>query len=264
MGERLIQGRRVVARVLVASLAALAACEDDGDGFTDGGAGGDRVELDDVTLTTEEDTPVSGTVPATAPDGAAIEVTIEEPRHGTLTRDGLEVTYTPAADFHGAENLTVIATAGSRTASAILRIVVEPVNDAPVAADDHREGASEDADQSFLIEALVANDTDVEGDALTISAVDMAVGGTVAIEGNQVVFHPAGNVPAEASFRYTVDDGHGGTDTATVTIGFNTVNDAPIAGDDAVTTAEDTPVDLTAATLLANDTDPEGDTLTIV
>ncbi|MEJ5992774.1 tandem-95 repeat protein, partial [Ramlibacter sp. PS3R-8] len=67
-----------------------------------------------------------------------------------------------------------------------------------------------------------------------------------------------------ATFEYTVSDGNGGTDTATVTVNVTAANDAPTANDDSFSTAEDTPVVMTTASLLANDTDPDtGNTLAV-
>ncbi len=66
------------------------------------------------------------------------------------------------------------------------------------------------------------------------------------------------------TFTYTVSDGHGGQSTATVTITINGVNDAPVANADSGTgfeTDEDTA--FTTASVLANDTDVDGDTLSV-
>ncbi|MBZ9560450.1 cadherin-like domain-containing protein, partial [Halomonas coralii] len=59
----------------------------------------------------------------------------------------------------------------------------------------------------------------------------------------------------------TVSDGQGGTATSTATIAVTPVNDAPVAVDDALTTTEDTALTIQPATLLANDSDVDGDTL---
>ena len=61
------------------------------------------------------------------------------------------------------------------------------------------------------------------------------------------------------TFSYTVSDGNGGTDTATVTVNDTPVNDAAVAEDDTATTDEDTPV---VIDVLGNDSDVEGDPLT--
>ncbi|MFN3148163.1 MAG: Ig-like domain-containing protein [Paracoccaceae bacterium] len=65
---------------------------------------------------------------------------------------------------------------------------------------------------------------------------------------------------AEETFSYTISDGNGGTSTASVTITITGVNDAPVAGDDTDTTDEDTGLE---GALLGNDTDVEGDALSV-
>src|SRR4029450_8065327 len=66
------------------------------------------------------------------------------------------------------------------------------------------------------------------------------------------------------SFSYTVSDGKGGTDTATVNLTITGVNDAPVAVDDTGTTNENTALNVIAANgVLKNDTDGEGGTLTV-
>ena len=76
---------------------------------------------------------------------------------------------------------------------------------------------------------LLANDTDPEGDTLSISAVQQGDHGTVSLdsEGN-VQFTPEENYSGEATFSYTVSDGNGGEDTATVTLNISSVNDSPV------------------------------------
>ena len=59
-----------------------------------------------------------------------------------------------------------------------------------------------------------------------------------------------------------MSDGHGGSDSASVTVDITCLNEAPVADDDTVTVDEDTPTDVTS-TLLANDTDANGDTLAV-
>src|SRR5262249_30500662 len=71
------------------------------------------------------------------------------------------------------------------------------------------------------------------------------------------------NDNAPAAFTYTVSDGHGGTATGTVNVNVAPVNDAPVAGADTVAGTEDTPLVIAPATLLGNDSDVDGDSLTI-
>ncbi|MBK6296003.1 MAG: cadherin-like domain-containing protein [Rhodoferax sp.] len=108
-----------------------------------------------------------------------------------------------------------------------------------------------------------SNDTDPEGDTLTVTAVTNGANGSVTIDatsGNPV-YTPNLNFVGTDTFTYTISDGNGGTDTATVsvTVGPN-ANDAPDAINDIASTTEDTPV---TVVVRSNDTDPEGDTLTV-
>ena len=108
---------------------------------------------------------------------------------------------------------------------------VVSTNQSPVAVAD---AASTDEDTPLTIAAatLLANDTDADGDTLTITAVGNAVNGGVALDGNgDVVFTPDANFNGAATFDYTVSDGNAGTDTATVTVTVNPINDGPIFTD---------------------------------
>ena len=73
----------------------------------------------------------------------------------------------------------------------------------------------------------------------------------------------AGETVTESS-SYAISDGHGGGATATLVITVTGANDAPVANDDKATTAEDTPLIITAASLVANDNDADHDALTIL
>src|SRR5262249_57540872 len=99
------------------------------------------------------------------------------------------------------------------------------------------------------VATVVGNDTDVDGDNLTITSVQGATHGTVSLSGSNVIFTPAADYNGAASFTYTVSDGHGGSSTATVNVTVNPVNDAPVANADSVTTKEDTATSIPAATL---------------
>ena len=114
---------------------------------------------------------------------------------------------------------------------------------------------------------MLANDTDANGDPLTITAVTVPGNGTAVINDggtpgdpsdDTIDYTPAAGFAGTDTFSYTIYDGNGGTDTATVTVGVN--NAAPVAVDDAATTPTDTLVNVD---VLANDSDPNGDPLTI-
>ncbi|MBK7892526.1 MAG: DUF2341 domain-containing protein [Bdellovibrionales bacterium] len=67
---------------------------------------------------------------------------------------------------------------------------------------------------------VLANDTDANGDTLTITAVSSPTAGTAVRVGQTIRYTPTQDFPATDSFTYTISDGRGGTDTATVTIGY--------------------------------------------
>jgi len=124
-------------------------------------------------------------------------------------------------------------------------------NTAPVATDDFGYVASRNGSVTLSIASLVANDTDANGDSLTISAVGGAVNGSVVLNAQTgtVVFTPSANYAGPASFTYTLSDGRGGSDQGSVSL---TVQDAPTGaslflGNEGPTTAgftDNTPVEL--------------------
>ncbi|WP_157367463.1 tandem-95 repeat protein, partial [Vibrio coralliirubri] len=78
---------------------------------------------------------------------------------------------------------------------------------------------------------LLANDTDIDGDALSIvvGSITSEVNGTLSVDyvNETITFTPDQDYNGEATFQYTVTDGNGGEDQATVTLNITPVNDAP-------------------------------------
>ena len=88
----------------------------------------------------------------------------------------------------------------------------------PTAVDDEVLTVA-DTEVVLLSSSLLDNDSDRNRHSLTLTTVGNGVNGTAVLnqEGN-VVFIPAAGFEGQASFEYTVDDGHGGSDTATVMV----------------------------------------------
>ncbi|WP_283404382.1 tandem-95 repeat protein [Roseibium denhamense] len=124
------------------------------------------------------------------------------------------------------------------TDTATVTVAVQGVNDAPDAVDDTAET---NEDEAVTIQVL-DNDTDVDGDDLSISSFEVVSGGGSVSESNgDLVYVPADDYSGEATLSYTMSDSHGATDTATVTVTVNAVNDAPqIALDDTDISYSDT------------------------
>lgn len=142
-------------------------------------------------------------------------------------------------------------------------IYLDGRNNAPVAGDD-RAPALEDNSLTIPVASLLGNDRDFDGDRLRVTEVGNAVNGTVQLDGHgNVVFTPDPNFSGEASFIYTVSDGRGGTDQGLVRVDVAPVNDDPVAAADAYDAGEDDMLVVAAPGVLANDTDVDGDALSV-
>ena len=143
-----------------------------------------------------------------------------------------------------------------------IRFFVNP-NTEPDAIDD---ALSVDEDSMGNVLDVLDNDSDVDGDSPTITALGaLDQGGSAQIAGDSlsITYAPAADFVGTETFTYTIDDGNSGTDTATVTVTVGDVNDDPTAVDDTAMVAEDatnTTFDLLDNDLIAPDT---GETLTI-
>lgn len=213
------------------------------------------------TATTTEDTAVVVNVIGndTDPDGDALTVTAAgDPPRGSTTFSAGNVTYTPDANQCGAPADTfsyTISDGNGHTASAAVTVTLTCANDTPNAADD----AAATTENTPVTVNVLANDTDPDGDALSLAGVGAASHGTAAANGSAVDYTPNSGYCGSDSFTYTASDGST-TDTATVNVSVACVADSPRPADDVKTTAEDT---ATTVNVLANDTDPDGDTLSV-
>ena len=189
-------------------------------------------------------------------------VAVGDAVNGTVFLDGTEVIYTHDGSETTTDSFTYVVTDGASTATATAEITVTPVNDPPEAVGD--SGTVEEGSTLHIeAPALLYNDSDAERDTLTVTAVEDAVNGTVFMDGTAIAYEHDGSETTAGSFTYTVTDGTD-TDTATVEIRVAPVNDPPVATEDTGTVDEGRVLSIEAATLLYNDSDEEGDTLSIV
>jgi len=186
--------------------------------------------------------------------------------HGSLTLNpNGSFTYTPAANFNGTDSFTYQANDGTTNSNvATVTINVAAVNDAPVAGADSYN-ATEDTALPITAPGVLSNDTDVDGNSLTVAVVTGPSHGTLTLNPNgSFLYTPAANYNGTDSFTYKANDGTTDSNLATVTIDVAAVNDAPIAGADSYNATEDTALTITAPGVLGNDTDVDGNTLTAV
>ena len=241
------------------------------------GHGGTATGTVNVTVNPVNDPPVANTDSATTAANTAVIVNVlandtdvdgdvlsvtgaANGAHGTVVNNGNgTVTYTPAANYSGADSFTYSISDGhGGTATGTVNITVNPPPNVPPVANTDTVTTPED---TGIVVSVLANDTDANGDTLTLTGVGAAAHGTVANNGNgTVTYTPSANYNGADSFTYSISDGHGGTATGTVNVTVSPVNDPPVANPDSATTVQNTPV---IVNVRANDTDVDGDTITV-
>ncbi|QDQ28535.1 tandem-95 repeat protein [Chitinimonas arctica] len=189
-------------------------------------------------------------------------VSVSAPSQGQVSLDGNRLVYQAPAAFNGevAFSYTVEDSHGATaTGNVTVRIGAgqSGPNRAPQAGNDN---ATTGRNQPVDI-AVLANDSDADGDALTLTVATPAHG-SAQVQGNQVRYTPATDFVGEDSFSYTVSDGRGGQTSATVRVlVLSSANAAPMARDDSYSVSGVFPRFIA---VMENDSDPDGDTTDIV
>ena len=190
---------------------------------------------------------------------------------GWMTRISPDFESPTDSDGDNVYEFTYVISIGGASFTRSIAITVTDVNEVPVAGDDT---PSTDEDTAVVI-GVLDNDSDQDANTtLSVTAVGTSNGvdtltetnpanGTAAITGSgtTVTYTPDDDFNGTDTFTYTVSDGEL-TDTGSVTVTVNSVNDAPVAGDDTLTIDEDasaTDIDV----ITGSDTDVDGDTLSV-
>jgi VCBS repeat-containing protein len=172
---------------------------------------------------TEEDTFLVVAAPGVltndldAEPNALTAVLVNDVSHGTLALNpNGGFTYQPDSNYFGLDSFTYRAHDGlTSSAPATVTITVTAVNDPPVAVNDN---ALLLRNTSVVIDVL-ANDYDVDGDALQIVSFTQGNhGGVTATEHGTLIYTPPFDFTGNDSFTYTISDGQGGTNSATVNL----------------------------------------------
>ncbi|EIA3186230.1 tandem-95 repeat protein, partial [Vibrio parahaemolyticus] len=222
----------------------------------------DAIEEDggSIIITTEE---LLSNVDDEDKDTLSVENLILDKGNGTLVDNGDGTwTFTPQIDDDTEVSFTFdIIDDEDLVVSGSANLDILPINDAPNAENDV---ITTEEDTAVTIDVLV-NDSDVEGDALSIQSASVPKEqGTVEVVNGKLVFTPAENFNGDVEITYTVTDGQL-TDEAKVTVTVNPVNDAPTIKVDAVESITEDAVntDTVVATLTVRDTDTPEDQLTV-
>ena len=247
------------------------------DSFTytvgDGNGGTDTANVT-ITVTPVNDPPLAVADTTTVAEGGPVVVGVlandtdaeqdtltitdlNQGLNGTAAISGDSVTYTHDGSQTTGDSFTyTISDGNGGTDTGTLTVTVTNVNDPPVAQID----AASVVEGGTVAVDVLSNDSDPDGDTLTINSVTQPSNGTTTVSGDSITYTHDGSRTTGDTFSYTIIDGKGGSDTATVTITVTAANDPPVATGDTATVSEAGSV---AVNVLVDDADPDGDPLTI-
>ncbi|MBL7777910.1 MAG: tandem-95 repeat protein, partial [Chitinophagales bacterium] len=236
--------------------------------------------VNDSTVTTPEDVPITVCLPITDAESATQlhSVTVcGGPSNGSLSgtlgvNNGTNphtvcFTYTPNLNYNGTDQIClVICDNGSPVAcdTARVTIIVTPVNDPPVAVDDYFVNCT----GSNITNNVLTNDNDVDGPLVTVlGPLAGPYSGTLTIAGTGLFTYtpPSPLFNGIDSFTYVICDGGSPVlcDTAVVVLDYRCVNVPPIAVDDTYTVPEDGTLTVSVPGIMTNDSDPDGGIITV-
>ena len=214
---------------------------------------------DSVSIAEDSTTIIDVLVNDTDVDGHTLTVSSVAAANGSavITADS-KVSYTPNNNYNGTDTINYTVGDGfGGSASAAVTVSISAVNDNPIAVNDSMPLAE---DVSSTINVMLG-DSDPDGDSLTLTSATVAYGQVAITADNKVSYTPVSNFNGVNVIEYSITDGHGGTASAQFTLNVTPVNDSPIAQRDTIYLNLGDSVTIDA---LVNDTDVDGDTLSIV
>lgn len=234
----------------------------------------DAPTTNDVSLQTDENIPVNGTVGGSDIDGDTLSFNISgTPSNGTVvlnTASGA-FTYTPNNGHHGSDSFIVSVSDGNGgIVYSTVTIGIAPINDAPLGTDDSIRVAEGGIATTLAggATSLLTNDIDPDNDPLEVVLVSGPSHGSLVLNSNGTFSYTHdGSETTSDSFTYRPNDGTEDGNLVTVNIQVTPVNDAPVSVADSISVAEGGTATVLASggtSLLANDTDAEGNNLAAI
>jgi len=185
---------------------------------------------------------------------------------GTLLDNGNGTwSYTPAADDDTSVDFSYTVSDGALTAAGSASLDITPINDTPTTTPVTLAAIAEDSGARLITQAeLLSNSNDVDGDVLSATNLSIVSGSGSLLDNLNGTwsYTPAADDETSVDFSYTVSDG-ALTVAGSASLDITPVNDTPVATDDTVTVSEDIPYN-SVTSLLANDSDLDGDSLALV
>jgi len=185
--------------------------------------------VNNLSITTNEDTPSTFTMTGSDPEGAALTFSIStQPQNGTVTASGSAGTYTPNENFNGSDNFAYIASDGGLSSTAgLVSVTVTAVDDDP-----NTMNVSAVTDEDNVVEIILEAE-EYDGDTISFNVTNDPANGSVIISGDKATYTPNENYYGSDSFTFEAVDTTAKKilNTATASITINPINDAPTAID---------------------------------
>lgn len=186
------------------------------------------------SVSTNEDTPLQIVLSGTDVESSNLSLSyaiVTQPANGTLSGSPPNLTYAPKANYNGGDSFTFRVNDGTaNSAPAAVNILVNPVNDAPIAT-----SRSVSTPRNTAV-AIVLTAGDAEGSPLTYTVMSSPANGTLSGTPPNLTYTPKNDFSGSDSFTFRANDGALNSGNATITIAVANTNRAPLAHGKAVST----------------------------
>jgi hypothetical protein len=213
--------------------------------------------VQNIAFTTPEDIPKTFAFMGSEPQNYALTYSIStQPQHGTVSVSGGAATYTPNANYNGADTFYYLATSISGNSNmGTVVATITAVDDEPNTMD-----ATAVTDEDNAVDITLQFE-EVDGDNIQFNVVNNPSNGNVTISGTTATYTPNQDWNGTDTFNFEVVDVSSKSilNTATATITVNPINDAPVANNMSVSTNENRMMQLD---ITLDVTDVDGDNLT--